>query len=193
MLKLVIGWLLLSSVAIAEDRVAIKVPLLDSYTKELLSAHNKAMKRAKLETFPQYVTVTSAEDGRVQINHYDQLADTAFDVLNRKIVMLAYATPFEYASKKRDAVLCYTGNPTKVVDLLTTLTDSVFSNYFRVVSWKFKQEAYFALGVQSDKENFKTYPKTWHNWRGRTESILLISTETDTPDERTASVIPKCH
>lgn len=176
----------------ADEVVAVKIPLLDSYTKELLSVHNKALKRAKLETFPKYITVTGSDDARAQITHYDQLADTAFDVLNRKIFMLAYATPFDYASKNRDALLCYTGDPSKVVDLLATLTDSVFSSYFRVVSWKFKHDAFFALGVQSEKEDFKTYPRIWHSWRGRTESILLITTETDTPDERTAAVVPKC-
>lgn len=89
---------------------------------------------------------------------------------------------------------CYTGKPSETVDIVAGLTDGPFSDQMGIWGWKYKNQT--NLDEDSDQEEVLAHlnqnSAIWKNWKGKDESILILTHESDDGDDIIESVITKC-
>jgi hypothetical protein len=175
-------------------RVTLRLPLLD-YEGKPLSKHNPALTAAGLDTFPDTVEIEGrGTNGRAlanadkKWNDAEKLVDKANEQLNLNIEMTLLAEPYNYKTSNPATSICYKGNPKLVVNLITSLTDNVFSDQLSIHGWRYRQMKVTELS--EDDESFM--PTVWRTWRGRGAAILFVTASSDGGEETNVGIIPKC-
>jgi hypothetical protein len=171
---------------------SLVVPLIDE-DGNALSLHNPALKKKGMKTFPDYVRVTTTSYKSFSV-FADYWRDTAQEAVKGK-EMIDFASPTSFDGQKgsKKLQICYRGNPRKIAELTTYLTDSVFSDQYQLVAWKYKNEKHGWDDDESLPEDWEDgFPDLWSQWSGRGEAVLIISVDNDDGDNYSAGIIRKC-
>lgn len=184
--------------ALKEKKVALRIPLLEE-TKggvRLLSVNNDKLEAAGLPKFPDFIEIAGSKSGfATKASHKKwadagALIDKADAQIHLSLEMVDYGEPRDYETKDKRTSICYVGNPTMVVNLIASLTDSVFSDQLGFHGWRFKHAKHLDESMPPEEE--KTFPKIWHDWRGDGDAILLITHTSDDGNEMNVNLIPMC-
>lgn len=186
-------------------KATLHVPILERvkvgrrYERRLIAKRNAEIRGAGLEEFPEVVVLDRTTGSAPFMALYERTAEVERRLhLEDGIEMLAFGDGSELEGKfgaKKEGI-CYTGSPKEAVGLLSWFTDSVFSDQFTLHAWKYKTRAYDAAGSSfqgSDMAEFESeFPEIWHEWRGRGEAILFLSSVSDGGEEHTPTILRKC-
>ena len=170
---------------------SLVVPLIDE-KKKLLSRFNAAARAKGLQETPDTVEVKNQADGQKVFELRNYFADNVQEAVHAPDQPMPSWGPDSFTNwSKRNHTpgLCYKGNPKKVVELMASLADSVFSDQLMVHGWRYKSEKHFADG---DEEFENDFPDVWGEWRGTGTSILVISSIGDGGDDLSPAIIPRC-
>jgi hypothetical protein len=174
-------------------KVTLRVPLLD-YDGKPLSKHNAALAAAGLGTFPESVEIEGGATGAHYANATKKwdaasaLIDKANEQLNLEIEMRQLGEPYEYKTSNPATSICYKGNPKLVVNLISSLTDNVFSDQLSIHGWRYRQTKVTDLAPEDEA----SFPSIWKNWRGQGAAILMITASSDGGEEMNVGLISKC-
>ena len=175
--------------------MTLRIPLLD-YEGKPLSKHNAALTAAGLDKFADTVEVEGGANGRAlantekKWNEASALVDKANEELpNLNLEMTLLAEPYNYKTSNPATSICYKGNPKLVVNLITSLTDSIFSDQLSIHGWRYRQTKVTDLS-EDDQRDFM--PSVWKNWRGQGAAILFVTASSDGGEETHVGIIPKC-
>ena len=181
-----------------QKKLMIRVPLVaDSKQHELLSSHNAQLKAAGLSAFPDFVEIEGSKSGfatKASHKKWDDAvalhAQAQEKIPSFNVEMVSFGEPLSYSTGDKSMSMCYVGNPKLVVNLIGSLTDSVFSDQLGIHGWRWKQTK--RLDENLTPEDEKTFPKIWHEWRGDGDAILMLTHTSDGGEEMDVNIIPKC-
>jgi hypothetical protein len=74
------------------------------------------------------------------------------------------------------------------VNLISSLTDNVFSDQLSIHGWRYRQTKVTDLAPEDEA----SFPSIWKNWRGQGAAILMITASSDGGEEMNVGLISKC-
>ena len=175
-------------------KTAIRIPLVidDGYGNlKSISSFNDEARAAGKQGFARYTFVDTSSDYGAKADSYDArlqaLATAANITIEGELV--------RYASKLTDYnagtnKVCYIGDPKKVADVPSSLGDSLMGDMYSQWGWRYKNTKW----LYDDADNFGDdgFGTEWDDWSTSSESVLIMSTNTDSGDEPEADIIPPC-
>ncbi len=186
---------------------SLRIPIVEyvkkghSYKTQLVATRNAQWTAAGLQAIPEFVTV----DENTQAKPFTDVAERIENESERAIgadtslelVQYSDGSALEGGFGRGKQGLCYTGSPKRAVELITSLTDAVFSDQFSLWAWKYKKLAFDGYGepfADSEEAEYEadSYPDVWKEWRGQGDAILLISSTSDGGEERNPTIVRKC-
>ncbi len=87
---------------------------------------------------------------------------------------------------------CYAGVPAEAVEILGSLADGPFSDQLGFFGYKFKKEIHLLDGNDETLNYLNEESKTWKNWKGLDDSILITFHITDDGGDVNEALITKC-
>ncbi|MFO0675276.1 MAG: hypothetical protein U0169_02000 [Polyangiaceae bacterium] len=198
----------------AATTVSLRVPLLEQVTitktvrgkkvkvqeKRLLEGRNAQARANGIAPFPKFVTITAATGGKPfddAMSRADDLSEKLPDGQEIETISLGAGPEYSIGRGASAVRLCYTGEPKKAMDLLTSLGDGILSDQFSLNGWRYKT-AKFDRDSQpmsaADEAEFwgDDAPELWKEWRGQGEAILMESSIGDDGTDVNETIIPKC-
>lgn len=172
-------------------QASLVVPLIDE-KKRLLSRYNAQAKAKGLKELPDTFEVRTQGEGTKLSELRDYFAEKTMPAVGAQTQPMPAWGPDSFTNwSKKNKVpgLCYRGNPTKVVETIGNLTDSVFSDQLVIHGWKYKKKEVLSDGVE---EYVADFPEVWHDWRGEGTSVLVVFSQSDDGDNLTPAIIPRC-
>jgi hypothetical protein len=173
------------------SEASLVVPLIDE-KKKLLSRFNAQAKAKGLQEIPDTVEMKTQADAQKISDLRDYFQEKIMPVVGAKDGPMPAWGPDSFTNwskTNKTPGLCYKGNPSKVVDLLTTGADTVFSDQIWVHGWRYKTAKHFSDGAADYESEF---PDVWQEWRGTGVALLVIASIGDGGDDLTPSIIPHC-
>lgn len=165
----------------------LRIPLLDGQG-ELLSSHNAELASKGLAPITaDFIEFDSSrpETGLAKWWAASAIVDDA-QVKGLDLEMRSLGEPHEYV--RHDAKgMCWKGQAKKAVELVSRLSDAVFSDQLTVHGWRYKAQKELADNVDDS-----AMPTIWNQWRGTGEAILMITASSDDGGETNVGLIPKC-
>ncbi len=172
----------------------LRVPLLDRDGK-LLKTHNDALegkgiapiREATLEFRASRMAAAQAKwdaiGGRI-----DEAQEKDLD-----IEMLRYSEPYAFVTDDANT-MCWKGNALKVIDMISSMGDGIFSDQLSIHGWRYKSRKWsYAEEQGGEPEDVDAeFPRIWREWRGNGEAILMITASSDGGEEMNVALIPKC-
>ncbi len=175
-------------------KTAIRIPLvIDDGLGNLtsISSFNDEARAAGKQGFARYTFVDTSSDYGAKADSYDArlqaLATAANITIEGELV--------RYASKLTDYnagtnKVCFIGDPEDVAEVPASLGDSLMGDMYSQWGWRYKSKTW--LYEDSDDTFDDNFGAEWDDWNTSSESVLIMSTNTDSGDEPEADVIPPC-
>lgn len=179
------------SALVTNGPASLVVPLIDE-KKQLLARYNDQASAKGLNKMPATVEVKNQADAQKVADLRSYFDDKIMPAVNAKTQAMPAWGPDSFTNWTKGSKvpgLCYKGAPDKVIALMHQLTDTVFSDQLVIHSWRYKAAKHFEDGGEAYEND---YPDVWKEWGGKSDALLVISSETDDGDDLTPSIIPPC-
>jgi hypothetical protein len=171
---------------------SLVVPLIDE-KKKLLSRFNAQAKAKGLKEIPDTVEVKTAADAQKIADLRSYFDETIMPAVGAKDQSMPAWGPDSFTNwskTNKTPGLCYRGNPTKIVDLMSSkMPDTVLSDQLMIHGWRYKAEKHFGDG---DEEFEDQFPDMWKEWRGSGTAVLVVASIGDGGDDLSPAIIPRC-
>jgi hypothetical protein len=170
---------------------SLVVPLIDE-KKKLLSRFNEQAKAKGLKEIPDTFEMKTQADAQKIADLRTYFDDTIMPAVNAKDQAMPAWGPDSFtvwSKRSKTPGLCYRGNPSKVVDLITKGADTVFSDQIMIHGWRYKKAKHFGDG---DEEYEDGFPDVWAEWRGDGTAVLVVASIGDGGDDLSPAIIPRC-
>lgn len=170
---------------------SLVVPLIDE-KKKLLSRYNAQAKAKGLREMPDTFEVKTTADAKKLSELRDYFNDEIMDAVGAKDQAMPAWGPDSFTSWSKSSKtpgLCYRGNPTKVVDVIRSGTDLIWSDQLVVHGWRYKTQKHFDDGAGDYEDQF---PDVWKEWRGEGVAVLVVASQSDDGDDLSPAIIPRC-
>lgn len=172
--------------------VSFRAPILDENDEQPLSRFNAALSRAGLPTFPDYVTISSAN--RRPMVEYERIATQAARADVQAVTggdLLQYSTPGALASAPHSEMigLCYEGDGTALADFISGFADGVFSDMLGIYGWRSGTKSAYNEWHEPTSES--GIYEEWNAFDANSSDVLVIYSADDDGNETTA-IVPHC-
>lgn len=120
-------------------------------------------------------------------------ANKTYWAQSEKVDAIASKLHKEINFKLSDPHGCYSGVASEAVTIIAGLADGLFSDQLGLFGYKYKKEMELVDSSDEDAKAFlNTESKTWKNWKGNDESILILFHVGDDGDDVNEAIITKC-
>ncbi len=171
-------------------KTAIRLPLIveGADGRVLLTSFNAAAGAAGVPRFARYTFVDEDTAFDDKMNSYDARLEAlamAAEVETGEMVRYA-GTVEEYALGT--AKPCYVGHGEDVPSITTSHTDGMMSDMYNMFAYRIGTTRW----VASEDENVEDYPEQWHEYDEASDTVLMLSTATDSGDTTEPAEVPRC-
>jgi hypothetical protein len=177
-----------------ERGFAFQVPLLAEGADgiALMSSLNEAIEDAGFTGFPDAMRVTPDDAGREAFSRWREHVELLTEAADLGVETIGFSTPDKYRAEK--VALCFEGDVASAPDAITDLVDNVFSDQLGLAAWRtVDQEVVDEDFVFDENIVDDEFPAEWESFSPEDEhSILVITVSSDSGDDYTATIIPRC-
>jgi hypothetical protein len=171
--------------------VSFRLPLIDE-TGELLSQFNDRLSQAGLPTFPDFITVSSANNPvDAEFSKYNQQASQKDILAITNSDLQQYVDPDVFTSPRKggDLGFCYEGDGTALADFMWSFADSIFSDQFVVYGWRADGKSAYEEYHEPTKTSGML--EEWSAFDAASDSVLVVYSTDDDGNGKTIT-IPHC-
>jgi hypothetical protein len=176
-------------------KTALRIPLsVDDGNGKLtpIASFNEAAKTAHVTGFARYTFVDVDTKFSDKMDTYDKrlqdLATKAHITIPGEMVRFASSlSDYEVGSQH----VCFLGDPKEVADVSSSQSDSMMGDMYVVWGWRYKRTKTLDDSLDpSDADSF--FGEDWTKWNTSSNSVLLMTTNSDGGDDPGPSVIGPC-
>ncbi|WP_413290672.1 hypothetical protein [Bdellovibrio sp. HCB337] len=196
-LGLLVSTMLLSTQVFAAATLRIPVMIVDDNTNTItpVATLNLKLAASGFKTLPEYVTISTSDDGYKKIqNVEDQLAKAVTALGGDPEVIRLEGGDVPTGADTKQNYTCYTGNPLEIPDVIGKLTDVLYTEQLTMHVLKYKKttKAIYDQVDLEDNEDFFNESEIWKNWQGQNDDLLILSSTNDSGDDIQESLIKRC-
>lgn len=199
-LGVLIATLLLSFQVFAAATLRVPVVLVDDSngTTAPVTELNAKLTQAGLPNLPLFVDISTRSNGYKMIETLDKKIKNSLIALGEDGDSLRLHGG--YVPTNADLAgheTCYKGDATQVYQILSTLTDILYSEQMTMHVMAYKNEKISVEeGTELDdpdtEEYFASKSSLWKNWQGDSEDLLILSSIGDDGTDIQESLIKRC-
>lgn len=185
---------LISSSAFA---TTLKIPLFveDNNQTIPVSKINKQYKLQGADKIQEVLVITNTTQSIQEARDAYWIVYSKVETLAEKVQKnLNLAGDHPGGFKVNDIKTCYIGSPDEAVEIVGSMSDSIYSDQLGIFGYKFKKQTTYLEGLDQDEmtEFLNDQSAAWKNWKSTNDDILVLSHETDSGDDVNEGIIVKC-
>jgi hypothetical protein len=187
-MKLLTALALILSAQMASATI-VKIPLFIQGKKELIPMREINRNLKAQDKYPEFLFLDDSKKETLDIAR--KLFWSVSEKLEKNDLELASDLPG--ANSAKGLSTCYTGKPAEAVDLLFSMSDSIFSDQLGLIGWKYKKQKNFGDNDTEETEKYlNENSDVWKNFEGKDESILILSHEGDDGTDINDGLVERC-